>query len=131
MRRRAHVERSGAGLNIFPYGVDQTSTWGDNTIGTPGGTVTWSLIADGTGLATGSPGYIHGSSQLELLFDAIDTAYGAGTALAALQGAFESWSAVADIQFAKTGVRSRVPHRGMWDLTPPQAGGATQPRASV
>lgn len=95
--------------NVFPYGDDQALKWGSNTIGTPGGIVTWSLIGDGTGIADGAPDGIHGSSQLGSLFSAIDAAYGSGTSLNALQRAFDSWSAVANVKFVQVSETGSVP----------------------
>lgn len=96
-------------FNVFPYGADQASKWGENTIGTPGGVVTWSLMADGTGLDAAAPTYIHGTSDMGSLFAQIDTAYGAGTALTALQKAFGQWSAVANISFVQVTETGSVP----------------------
>ncbi len=95
--------------NIFPAGPNAASKWGSNPIGTPGGVVTWSLIPDGTGLDPSAPAYIHGTSALGGLFGLIDTAYGAGTALTALQQAFGHWSAVADISFVQISETGSVP----------------------
>lgn len=95
--------------NVFPYGVDQALKWGDNTIGTPGGVVTWSLMPDSNGLDPSAPTYIHGTSDLGSLFTQIDTAYGAETAMTAIQQAFGSWSAVANISFVQVTETGSVP----------------------
>jgi hypothetical protein len=95
--------------NVFPYGVDQALKWGDNTVGTPGGVVTWSLMADGTGLDGSAPAGISGTSALGSIFTLIDTAYGSGTAMTALQHAFSSWSAVANISFVQVTETGAVP----------------------
>ena len=96
--------------NVFSYGTDQALKWGgDNTIGTPGGVVTWSLMPDGNGLAPGAPNYINGTSDLGSLFTRIDSAYGAGTAISALTDAFATWSSVANIQFIQVNETGSVP----------------------
>ena len=95
--------------NVFPYGTDQALKWGDNTVGTPGGVVTWSLMLDGNGLDTSSPAGISGTSQLGSLINMIDTAYGSGAAMGALQNAFDYWSSVANISFVQVTETGFVP----------------------
>lgn len=91
--------------NVFPFYGDPSHAlkWGDNTVGSPGGVVTWSLMKDGTGLDATAPSYIHGTSNLSSILGSLDTAYGAGTALQLIQNAFDHWSAVANIQFVYVG----------------------------
>lgn len=96
-------------FNVFPYGTDQALKWGDNTVGTPGGTVTWSLMADGTGLDASAPAGIHGTSQLGSIISAIDGAYGTGTTLNIIQTAFTHWSAQANISFQQVTETGAVP----------------------
>ena len=86
--------------NIFPYGVNQASKWGSNTIGTPGGVVTWSLMPDSTGLDASAPSYIHGASDLTSVFNQVG---GQAAAVAMIQSAFSHWSAIANIQFQYIG----------------------------
>ncbi len=95
--------------NVFPYGADQALKWGDNTIGTPGGVVTWSLMPDGNGLDATAPTGISGTSQLGGLMSMIDTAYGSGAAMGALQNAFGYWSSVANISFVQVSETGSVP----------------------
>lgn len=95
--------------NVFSYGVDQALKWGDNTIGTPGGVVTWSLMPDGTGLDPSTPAGISGTSSLSSVFSLIDNAYGSGTAMSALQSAFSHWSSVANISFVQVSETGSVP----------------------
>ena len=86
--------------NLFPYGVNQASKWGNTTIGTPGGVVTWSLMPDSTGLDASAPSYIHGASDLTSVFNQVG---GQAAAVAMIQGAFNHWSAIANIQFQYIG----------------------------
>lgn len=96
-------------FNVFPYGTDQALKWGDNTIGTPGGVVTWSLMPDGTGIDASAPAGIHGSSQLGGLIATIDSAYGAGATMGIIQNAFNSWAAQANISFQQVTETGSVP----------------------
>jgi hypothetical protein len=86
--------------NLFPYGVNQASKWGDNTLGTPGGIVTWSLMPASTGLDASAPSYFHGTSDLTSIFNQVG---GQAAALAMIQDAFNHWSAIANIQFQYLG----------------------------
>jgi hypothetical protein len=98
---------SASAYNVFPYGNDQALKWGDNTVGTPGGVVTWSLMADGTALDPATAGLgMSGTSNLGSVFAQVG---GAGPALAALQQAFNAWSAVANITFVQVGETGTLP----------------------
>jgi len=70
--------------------------WGDNHAGMPGGTVTWSIMPDGT---TIDPSFndpnISGTSSFEALMGAL----GEPQAMAAIHRAFDRWSEVANIYF--------------------------------
>lgn len=102
--------------NVFAYGDNQALKWGsNNTIGTPGGVVTWSFMPDGTGLDASAPGGISGNSSLGSLFAQIDTAYGNGTALSLVQRAFEHWSSVANISFVQVSETGSVPFSTPYD----------------
>jgi hypothetical protein len=93
--------------NVFPYGSDQALKWGDNTIGTAGGIVTWSLMPDGTTLDPSTAGLgMSGTSNLSSVFAQVG---GSGPALAAIQAAFDAWSAVANIQFVQVGESGALP----------------------
>lgn len=93
--------------NIFPYGDDQALKWGDNTIGTPGGVVTWSLMSDGTTLDPSTAGLgISGSSDLSSVFAQVG---GATPALAAISQAFDAWSALANVQFVQVAEAGALP----------------------
>ena len=95
--------------NVFPYGTNQALKWGNNTIGTSGGVVTWSLMPDNNGLDASSPTGISGTSQMGSLMNMLDSAYGAGKAMGALQNAFGYWSSVANISFVQVTETGSVP----------------------
>jgi hypothetical protein len=84
---------------IYPYGVDQALKWGDNTVGTPGGVITWSFMPDGTMIDPSftDPNF-SGTSDLTSVFDQIG-----GTSIATdlINSAFSKWSSVADISFVQ------------------------------
>ena len=85
-------------FEVFDFGVNQALKWGSNTVGTPGGVVTWSLVADGTALDALAPSYISGTSSLTSVFNQVG---GQTAALAMIQEAFNAWSAVANISFVQ------------------------------
>lgn len=83
--------------NVFPLGPGEALKWGSNTVGTTGGIVTWSLMSDGTTLDPSTAGLgMSGTSDLSSVFAQVG---GSAPALAAIQHAFNAWSAVANIQF--------------------------------
>jgi hypothetical protein len=96
-------------FSVFPIDGAHSSKWGDNSNGTPGGVVTWSLMPDGTGLDPSAPSYIHDTSNLGSLMSQIDAAYGAGAFEGALTSAFAAWSSVANISFVKVEENAEVP----------------------
>lgn len=86
-------------FNVFPFGEDQALKWGDNTLGTPGGIVTWSRMPDGTPLdPLVVPFGWSGTSDLASVYAQVG---GETAALAAIEAAFAAWSAVADIEFVE------------------------------
>lgn len=100
------------GFSVFPIDATHSLKWGDNTNGTPGGVVTWSLIPAGTPgdayCGTACPG-----SSLDAIN--IENSPGGGytlTPLASLEASIEAvldrWAAVANITFAKLGADSGV-----------------------
>lgn len=93
--------------NIFPYGNNQALKWGDNTIGTPGGVVTWSLMGDGTTLdpSTANLG-MSGTSDLSSVFAQVG---GAAPAMAAMAQAFAAWSSLANVQFVQVAESGATP----------------------
>jgi MYXO-CTERM domain-containing protein len=95
----AAVAPPAGAFSIFPFGENQALKWGDNTIGTPGGVVTWSLMPEGTAIDPTASGLgISGTSQLSSVFAQVG---GQAAALAAMQSAFAAWSSVANIQFVQ------------------------------
>jgi hypothetical protein len=96
-----------AAFTYYPIGPGLASKWGSNTVGTTGGVVTWSLMADGTGQdgSVSSFGW-SGTSNLSSVYAQVG---GAAAALAAIQAAFNAWSAVADITFVQVSETGALP----------------------
>jgi hypothetical protein len=92
----------------YPWGEDEFyQKWGDIfSPGSPGGTITWSLMPNGTFLHATAPDYIHGTSNLTSVFDQVG---GQAAAIAMIQSAFDHWSAVANIYFEYVGVDDGTP----------------------
>lgn len=86
-------------FNVHPSGPGMASKWGSNTVGTPGGVVTWSLMADGTAQdpSVAGLGFV-GNSSLSGVFAQVG---GQAAALASIQAAFAAWEAVANISFVQ------------------------------
>ncbi len=74
------------------------SKWGDDPLAGSGAIVTWGFVPDGT-LADPNAEGLEGTSQLSQIRDLINNNHGAGAFEAAIQRAFDSWSAVANITF--------------------------------
>ncbi len=76
--------------------------WDDPTRGT-GARVTWSVIADGARVDTGHyhDGTLTGTSSIGALRSSIDQTYGGGSFDAAVQRAFNTWAAAANVKFAQ------------------------------
>jgi hypothetical protein len=96
-----------AAFTYYPIGSGQAAKWGSNAVGTPGGVVTWSLIPDGTGLdaSVSSFGWT-GTNDMASVYAQVG---GAGAALAAIQAAFNAWSAVANITFVQVTETGSLP----------------------
>ncbi|MEM8864697.1 MAG: hypothetical protein AAGF31_04040 [Planctomycetota bacterium] len=86
------------------------SKWGDDTAVGTGAVVTWGFVPDGTGIDPnfridpfGSPNDVGvvGTSNVSQLRTLIDTNHGAGEFDAAIRRAFDTWSAIADIEFVE------------------------------
>lgn len=94
--------------NVFPYGNNQALKWGDNTVGTPGGVVTWSLMTPGVTVDHTDPNLsgITGTSDLSGVFGQVG---GDAAALTMIQNAFNAWSAVANISFVQVTETGSVP----------------------
>lgn len=102
---------SAAAYNLFgpyPWGEDEYyQKWGDIfTPGSPGGTITWSLMPQGTTLHASAPNYIHGTSDLTSVFNQVG---GQTAALAMIQSAFDNWSSVSNIYFEYVGIDDGTP----------------------
>jgi hypothetical protein len=93
--------------NLFRFGVDQALKWGDNRLGTPGGVVTWSLIADGTPFdpLVASHGW-SGTSDLASVFAQVG---GESAALDAIRAGFAAWASVADVAFVEIAESGTLP----------------------
>src|SRR3954471_10489975 len=77
------------------------SKWGASPNAGTGAIVTWGFMLDGTTLdPTGAPfpDAITGTSNITALRNSVDVNYGAGAFNPAIQNAFNTWSAVANIK---------------------------------
>lgn len=102
------------------------SKWGDPTVGT-GATVTWSFVAEGTTVDPDFDGVkVVGGSSIAQLRSLIDTDAGEGEFDAAIQRAFDTWSAVADIEFVQV-TDPGTPMAAPGSVTPNLRIGAFQP----
>jgi len=94
-------------FTYYPTTPGQASKWGSNTIGTAGGVVTWSLMANGTGQDPSVSAFgWSGSSNLSSVYAQVG---GAAAALAAIQSAFSAWSSVANITFVQVSETGSLP----------------------
>lgn len=101
--------RPAAAFHYFPspFGPNEASKWGSNTIGTPGGVVTWSLMPDGTPLdPLVAPLGFSGTSNLSGVFAQVG---GRLAALYQIQAALDGWAAVANVQFQYIGTDDGTP----------------------
>jgi hypothetical protein len=83
------------------FGQGFSSKWGDEPQFGSGAVVTWGYMLDNTAAHPSLPAYneLMGTSQIGSMRTSIDTAYGVGAFDAAIQKAFNTWSAVAHINF--------------------------------
>lgn len=96
---------SAAAYNLFgpyPWGTEGDtyySKWGDYfNAGTPGGTITWSIMPDGTTIDPSFPdANFSGTSSLNSIMNSL----GHAQAVAAIERAFDHWSAAANIYFVQ------------------------------
>ncbi len=102
-----------AGITLFSatasaystFGSGSGSKWDDPTWGT-GATIYWSFMTAGVGLGTSAPSGWSGTNSLGSgaandIRVIIDGNYGVGSFDAALQRAFDTWSAAADLTFVQ------------------------------
>lgn len=81
--------------------------WGDMLdVPSPGGTITWSLMPNGTTVHALAPGGFSGTSNLTSVFNQVG---GEAAALAMIQSAFDNWSSVANIYFEYVGYDDGTP----------------------
>lgn len=76
-------------LQAYNLGPTNPGKWGDPTMGTPGGVVTWSLMPTGVNIIEGADVYTNSS-----LYDFMP-----GGFKTEVEKAFNAWSAVANISF--------------------------------
>jgi hypothetical protein len=93
----------------YPWGdeAEYYQKWGDMfSTPSPGGTITWSLMPEGTTIDPSVPHGIQGTSDLTSVFNQVG---GQTAALAMIQSAFDHWSSVANIYFVYVGVDDGTP----------------------
>lgn len=97
------------------------SKWGASPNAGTGAIVTWGYMLDGTVLdPTGFPFHdaITGTSNITALRNSVDVNYGAGAFDTAIQNAFNTWSAVANVKFVGPNIDSGMPVAGAGAVTP-------------
>lgn len=90
-----------AAASAFAYdtiGNGLASKWGDDPYPGSGAIVTWGYVPDGTPASATAEG-VEGTSNLSQIRNLINTNHGAGAFEAAIERAFATWSAVANITF--------------------------------
>jgi len=92
------VTSAGAACAYDTIGNGLASKWGDDPYPGSGAIVTWGYVPDGTAADPVAEGVL-GTSQLSQIRDLINTNHGAGAFEAAIENAFATWSAVANITF--------------------------------
>jgi hypothetical protein len=117
------------------FGQGLGSKWGAPEFGNPG-TATWGYMLDTT---TADPNFrmdpwgfpnstgVVGTSNITELRRRIDSAHGAGSFDAAIQRAFDTWSAVADVTFVGPVIDSGRPFASPGAITPDIRIGAFTP----
>lgn len=102
------------------FGAGFSSKWGDEPAFGNGAVVTWGFMLDGTTVDPAVPDHLDlsGTSQIGTLRAALDTQYGSGAFDTAIQNAFNTWSAVANINFEGPIVDSGLP-AGQQGVTSP------------
>jgi hypothetical protein len=93
------------------------SKWGDDPYPGSGAIVTWGYVLDGTTADPTAEG-LEGTSQLSQIRNLINTNHGAGAFEAAIERAFATWSAVANITFVGPIVDPGEPIGGLGASSP-------------
>jgi hypothetical protein len=84
-------------FSLYTYGTNEALKWGaSNTIGTPGGTIYWSLVPDGTPVVANGLG-ITGTSDLTGVFGQLGPGFTYVDALPIIERVFARWSAAGDL----------------------------------
>jgi hypothetical protein len=97
------------------------SKWGASPNAGTGAIVTWGFMPDGTTLdPTGFPFHaaVTGTSNITVLRNSVDSNYGAGAFDTAIQNAFNTWSAIANVRFVGPVTDSGLPVAGSGATTP-------------
>lgn len=117
-----------AGAGYVTFGAGFGSKWDDPVHGTPA-TVTWGYMLDGTTIDPGVPlaAEVVGGSDVTQLRADYDATHGAGAFDAAIQAAFDTWSAVADITFVGPVADSGLPSGSAGATAPDIRIGAFEP----
>ena len=93
------------------FGNGYGSKWGTDPNAGTGAIITWGYMQDGTTLdPVGFPApYVIGASNITALRNSVDVNYGVGAFDTAIQNAFNTWSAVANITFVGPVVDNGLP----------------------
>jgi hypothetical protein len=97
------------------------SKWGPSPNAGTGAVVTWSFMPDGTPLDPNNFPFhdaITGTSNITALRNSVDANYGAGAFDTAIQNAFNTWSAAANVRFVGTAADPGLPVAGAGATTP-------------
>jgi len=103
------------------FGGGIASKWGADPYAGSGAVVTWGFTADGTGVYPNTfpaKDGVSGTSNITSLRTTIDNQYGAGSFDNAIQNAFNTWSAVANITFVGPITDSGLPAGAPTATTP-------------
>jgi hypothetical protein len=96
------------------------SKWGASATAGTGAVVTWGFMPDGTPLAEDFVfgNAITGTSNITALRNSVDVNYGVGAFDTAIQNAFNTWSAVANVRFVGPVTDTGLPVAGEGATTP-------------
>jgi hypothetical protein len=111
-------------LPLFAYdtiGNGFGSKWGASPDASNGAVVTWGFMLDGTPLDTNNfPWHdaVTGTSNITALRNSVDANYGPGAFNTAIQNAFNTWSAAANVNFVGPVADSGMPVAGTGATSP-------------